>query len=48
MNKRCKKSICLSTDEDYCKPIRTSSAFNGNYIEYQSKEGKTKILSIKE
>ena len=38
----------LSTDEDYCKPIRTSSAFNGSYNEYQSKEDKTKILSIKE
>ena len=26
-----------STDEDYCKPIKTKSAFNGNNIEYQSK-----------
>ena len=23
-----------STDEDYYKPIKTKSAFNGNYIEY--------------
>ena len=25
------------TDEDYYKPIKTKSAFNSNYIEYQSK-----------
>ena len=27
----------LSTDEDYYKLIRTNSAFNSNYIEYESK-----------
>ena len=26
-----------STDEDYYKPIKTDSAFDGNYIEYQGK-----------
>ena len=37
-----------STDEDYYKPIKTNSAFNGNYIEYQNKGDKDKNLSIKE
>ena len=36
-----------STDEDYYKPIETSSAFNGHYIEYQSKGNKDKNLSPK-
>ena len=35
-------------DEDYYKPIRTTSAFNSNYIEYESKGDKSKNLSIKE
>ena len=30
------------TDEDYYKPIWTKSAFNGNYIEYESKGDKNK------
>ena len=30
------------TDEDDFGPIRTKSAFNGNYIEYESKEDKDK------
>ena len=30
------------TDEDYYKPISTKSAFNGNYIEYESKGDKNK------
>ena len=38
----------LSIDEDYYKPIRTNSAFNGNYIEYESKGDKSKALSNKE
>ena len=25
-----------SIDEDYYKPIKTQSAFNGNYIKYES------------
>ena len=37
-----------STDEDYYKPVKTNSAFNGNYIEYQSKRDKDKNLSIEE
>ena len=36
-----------STDEDYYKPIKTNRAFNGNYIEYQSKGDKNKNLSPK-
>ena len=32
-------------DEDYYKSIRTKSAFNGNYIEYESKGDKNKNLS---
>ena len=31
-----------SIDEDYYKPIKTKSAFNGNYIEYESKGDKDK------
>ena len=42
------RKIDLSIDEDYYKPIRTSSAFNCNYIEYESKGGKDKVLSTKE
>ena len=37
----------LSIDEDYHKPIRTNSAFNKSYIEYESKGDKDNILSIK-
>ena len=32
-------------DEDYYKPIKTKGAFNGNYIEYESKGDKDKNLS---
>ena len=43
------RKIDLSIYEDYYyKPIRTSSAFNSNYIEYESKGGKDKVLSTKE
>ena len=35
-------------DEDYYKPIKTKSAFNGNYIDYESKGDKDKNLSPKE
>ena len=31
-----------SIDENYYKPIRTKIAFNGNYIEYESKGDKDK------
>ena len=37
-----------STDKHYYKPIKTNSAFNGNYIEYQSEGDKDKNLSPKE
>ena len=35
-------------DEDYYKPTKTKSAFNGNYIEYESKGHQNKNLSPKE
>ena len=35
-------------DEDYYKPIKTASDFNGNYIEYESKGDKYKNLSPEE
>ena len=35
-------------DEDYFKPIKTKSDFNGNFIEYESKGDKDKSLSSKE
>ena len=38
----------LPIDENYYKPIRTNDAFNSNYIEYESKENKDWILSIRE
>ena len=37
----------LSIDEDYYKPIIVRGAFNGNYIQYESKGDKGKNLSIK-
>ena len=36
------------TDEDYYIPIRTISAFDNSYIEYESKGDKDKILLVKE
>ena len=36
-----------SIDEDYYNPIKTKSALNGNYVEYECKGGKDKNLSIK-
>ena len=38
----------LSIDVDYYKPIKTNDVFNSNYIEYEGKGDKYKILSIKE
>ena len=35
-------------DEDYYKPIKTVSAFDGNYTEYESKGDKDKFLSPEE
>ena len=37
-----------STDEDYYKPIKSNSAFDGNYLECQSKRDKDKNSSSKE
>ena len=37
----------MSIDEDYYKPIIAKSAFNGSYIQYESKGDKGKNLSIK-
>ena len=34
-----------SADKDYYKPIKTESAFNNNYIKYESNEDKHKNLS---
>ena len=36
----------LSIDEDYYKPIITKSAFNNNYIQYESRGNKNKILTV--
>ena len=36
-----------STDKDYYKPLKTKSAFNGNFIEYESNGDKDKNLSAK-
>ena len=33
----------LTIDEDYYKPIIVRGAFDGNYIQYESKGGKEKI-----
>ena len=36
------------SDDDYYVSLRTSNDFNNNYIEYESKGDKDKILSVKE
>ena len=38
----------LSIGEDYYKPIITRDAFDGSYIQYESKGGKGKNISLKE
>ena len=38
----------MSIDEDCYKPIIARGAFNGSYIQYESKRDKGKNLSIKE
>ena len=38
----------MSNDEDYYKPVITNNAFNNNYIKYESKGNKGKILTINE
>ena len=42
------KEIEKSLSEDYYKPTKTKSAFNGNYLEYESKGEKYKNLSPEE
>ena len=38
----------MSTDEDYCKRIITNSGFNNNYIQYEGKGNKDKIVTTNE
>ena len=38
----------MSIGEDYYKPIIANTAFNNNYIQYESKGDKDKILIISE
>ena len=38
----------LPIDEDYYKPIITKSAFNSNYIQYEGRGNKGKILTVNE
>ena len=38
----------MSIGEDYYKPIIANSLFNNNYIQYESKRDKDKILAISE
>ena len=43
-----KITFIQSVDEDYYRPTRTKSGFNGTYVEYESKGDKDKNLSPKE
>ena len=38
----------MSISKDYCKPKIVKSAFDNNYIQYESKGDKDKILTIRE
>ena len=38
----------LATDEDYCKPIIINGTFSNNYIQYESRGNKDKILIVNE
>ena len=44
----CNEVALNKIHKDYYKPRKTKSAFNGNYIEYESKGDKDKNLSPKE
>ena len=46
--KSVKNLFDLSINEDYYKPITTNGAFNNNYIQYESKGNKDKILTLNE
>ena len=37
----------IAFNEDYYKPVKTKSSFNGNYIKYESNGDKEKRLSVK-
>ena len=43
-----KETENLSVDEDYYKPTKTKSAFNGNYIKYETKGIRDKDLLPRE
>ena len=36
------------SEEYYYEPVRSSNAFNNNYVEYESNGDKDKILTVKE
>ena len=38
----------MSIGEDYYKPIITTGSFNNNYIQYESRGDKDKILTVNE
>ena len=42
------RALFESDEDDYYKPIKTSNAFNSNYIEHKSNGDTNKYLSIKE
>ena len=44
--KSVKKLFDLSIDKDYYKPIMTNGAFNNNYVQYENKGNKDKILTL--
>ena len=41
------RNLFVEVDKDYYKAIKTKSAFNGNYIEYERKGDKIKIYCLK-
>ena len=43
-----KDLLDLSIDEDYYKSIITKGSFNNNYIQYESRRDKDKILTVDE
>ena len=42
------ENLFSEISEDYYKPMKTKGAFNNNYIEYESREDKDKILFVRE
>ena len=43
-----KKKTIKDVKENYCKPIRVNDFCSSNYIEYESKVDKIKILLVEE